>query len=88
MADDDNEDEKLQQITTGDPNAVKQLLDDYTEKVVMDSGYKKNNQLEHIKLVFMVAACIVACIAQFWEKIDTRWEFPANRGLLFICCSL
>ena len=86
MAEEDED--QLQQITTGDPNAVKQLLDEFAVKVVGEQDYDQNLTVEHVKLVFMVASCIVACIAQFWDKIDKSYAFPANRDLLYICCFL
>jgi hypothetical protein len=79
----------VQQITTGDTNAVKNLLDDMAINYVIDkAGYKEDKKPGDLKLVLMVASVSVACVAQFLEKIDTSWEFPKNRALLFVCCSL
>ena len=79
----------VQQITTGDTNAVKNLLDDMAVNYMQDkAGYLEDKHPGNIRLVLMVASVAVACIAQFYEKIDTSWAFPANRGLLFLCVSL
>jgi hypothetical protein len=89
MADADEEEPFVQQITTGDPNAVKNLLDDYAITFIQDkAGYHEDPHLGDVQLWLMVFSCIVASIAQFLEKVDTSWAFPANRGLLFVCCSL
>jgi hypothetical protein len=79
----------VQQITTGDSNVVKNLLDDHAYEHLTNIGrYIEDHRLGNVKLALMGVSCVVASIAQFYEKIDTSWAFPANRTLLCICVAL
>eukprot|EP00937_MAST-01D_sp_MAST-1D-sp2_P003290 g3290.t1 len=75
-------------VDTGDQNSVKQALDDSLMKAVAHLGYIADERQQNMKLKLMVFACAVASMAQFWDKVEKRWEFPKNMTLLYVCTSL
>ena len=58
----------MQQITTGDSNVVKNLLDDHAYEHLTNIGrYIEDHRLGNVKLALMGMSCVVASIAQFYE---------------------
>ena len=70
-------------IETGDSVKVKQVLDDATSEILIESGFQPNYFWENMKLFLMFMSCVFAMIAQFYPI-----PFPDSRPLLGFCCAM
>ena len=63
----EDKEEELRTIETGDSVKVKQVFDEALMEIVPGTcGYERDYWLENVKLILMVISCVFALVAQFY----------------------
>jgi len=74
---------KAKGINLLDSFAVKRQLDEVATEAIVDRGYLEDVFYSNVRIAIGLAACGVACLAQFYPL-----KFPANVNLLLVCIGI